>query len=598
MEHWKATLEDRPTSMPLLPFAMRGFRNPDSVASFHSFEIKLSTKLTSDLRLFYQDNAIKKMHLGLAALQGLLTQLIRTVDFVIGLGRVLKDAADVMPVRFKGSVCHTGEKLLEQTRNTIWDSHRYMHEPVKTLLKELGISRQTLLHQVSYNWLSNATNRTHDTDIYFKHAQDLVVLVREDNHGDLIVFAGLDQKLYDKEHAKTTAELYVRTLEMLVSGEGTEVGDWDIIPSEIREEAMTLRAGPKLEEPFESILQTLSDVLKEVPNNVAAKDLYGNQITYLELVDRAIAMSSDLESHGGVVQGTPVCVFGPPTIDVLCSIIGIWCASGIYVPLDHQASQEENTVIIKTCNADVCIVSQPHLVDRAHQLDIGIVFNCADMVLIEEHNNVDDPVSEDIAVAFHALASNKQPKGIILTHGNVMTLIKVMKYYFEGEVSIVLQHSNWTCDLSLFQILFTFMSGSTIVLAPTISPVNILRIMVQHKITAIVATPSEYSTWFQQPMNMLSSCDAWRLAFCCGENMSSAVVRNFAALGIGNLQLVTVYGPTETSIACCMGLVEYKEYSADKEGKLIPAGSVLPDYQLWVSDHLGRVLPPAWTGDI
>jgi acyl-CoA synthetase (AMP-forming)/AMP-acid ligase II len=95
------------------------------------------------------------------------------------------------------------------------------------------------------------------------------------------------------------------------------------------------------------------------------------------------------------------------------------------------------------------------------------------MVLIEEHNNVDDPVSENIAVAFHALASNKQPKGIILTHGNVMTLIKVMKYYFEGEVPVVLQHSNWTCDLSLFQILFTFMSGGTIVLDTTISPVTI-----------------------------------------------------------------------------------------------------------------------------
>jgi acyl-CoA synthetase (AMP-forming)/AMP-acid ligase II len=122
--------------------------------------------------------------------------------------------------------------------------------------------------------------------------------------------------------------------------------------------------------------------------------------------------------------------------------------------------------------------------------------------------------------------------------------------------------------------------------------------MIQHKTTAIVATPSEYFTWFQQPMNMLSSCDAWRFAFCCGENMSSAVVRKFAAQGIGNLQLVTVYGLTETSIACCMGLVEYKEYSADKEGKLIPAGSVLPDYQLWVGDHLGRLIPPVWTGCI
>jgi acyl-CoA synthetase (AMP-forming)/AMP-acid ligase II len=434
--------------------------------------------------------------------------------------------------------------------------------------------------------------------MYFKNAQDLVLLVREDNHRNIIVFAGLDQKLYNKEHVKTTAELYVRTLEMLVSGEEAEVGDWDILTSDVRDEAMALGARPKLDEPFDSILQTLSDVIKEVPKNVAVKDLRGHQITYLELVDRAIAMSSDLKSHGGVVQGTPVCVLGPPTMDLLCSVIGIWCAGGIYVPLDHQTSQEDNVVIVKTCNVDVCIFSQPYLVYHAHHLSIGIVFNCADMVLFEEHKDVKDPVSEDIAVALHALASNKQPKGIIMTHGNVMTLIKAMKYYFEDEVPVVLQHSNWTYELSLFQILFALMSGGTIVLTPVTNPANISKIMVQYEIAATVATPSEYSTWFQQPLNMLSSCEAWRFAFCCGENMSSAVVGNFAALGIGNLQVVTVYGQTETSIACCTGLVEYKQYSADKEGKLIPAGSVLPDYQLWIGDHLGRALPPAWTGNI
>jgi hypothetical protein len=189
--------------MPLLLFATRGFRNPDSVASFHSFEIKLSIKLTSEIRLFCQQNAIKEMHLGLAALQALLTQLTGTDDFVIALGCVLKDAADVMPVRFKGSMSHTGEELLRQTRNTIRDSHQYVHKSVKVLLKALKIGKQTLLHQVRYKWLLSTTNRPHNTDTYFKRAQDLVLLVREDNQRNLIVFVGVDRTLCDKEHAKT-----------------------------------------------------------------------------------------------------------------------------------------------------------------------------------------------------------------------------------------------------------------------------------------------------------------------------------------------------------------------------------------------------------
>jgi hypothetical protein len=68
---------------------------------------------------------------------------------------------------------------------------------------------------------------------------------------------------------------------------------------------------------------------------------------------------------------------------------------------------------------------------------------------------------------------------------------------------------------------------------------------------------------------MLSSCNSWQFAFCSGENLSSAIVRNFAALGISNLELVNVYDAIEVSIACCIGIVDYKEYSADTEGKLI-----------------------------
>jgi hypothetical protein len=146
MEQWKASLKDRPASRPPLPYATRGFRNPDAVPAFHGFEITVTTKLSFDIRCFCQDNGIKDMHFGLAALQALLTQLTGTDDFVIGLGRVLKTQADVMPVRFKGDLQDMGAQLLEQTKIIVRDSHRHNQEPVKVLLKEIGVSKQTLLH--------------------------------------------------------------------------------------------------------------------------------------------------------------------------------------------------------------------------------------------------------------------------------------------------------------------------------------------------------------------------------------------------------------------------------------------------------------------
>jgi acyl-CoA synthetase (AMP-forming)/AMP-acid ligase II len=189
-------------------------------------------------------------------------------------------------------------------------------------------------------------------------------------------------------------------------------------------------------------------------------------------------------------------------------------------------------------------------------------------------------------------------EGILLTRGNIMAMLKATRYYFKLKTPVVLQHSDWTCDLSLFQTLFALSSGGTLILASTIDSSNISKIMVQQKCTVTIATPSEYTVWFQQPLNMLSSCDAWQLASCTGENMSSAVLRNFAAMGNNDLVLVSVYGATETTIGCSMGVVDYKKYSADTEGRLIPVGSTLPNCQLWIGDHLGRALPPAWTRDI
>jgi len=597
MEHWKAQLINRPPPIPVFPFAKHGFRNPDAPPSFHLYKLPVAASLSLNARFLCQNNDCSQVHFGLAALQLLLVQLTGTDDFVIGLGRVLGAKRNIMPVRFESNAGSTSQQLLEQTVGAMQDSKIYLYEPVEVLLAELGVSRQTALHRVTFSWLLSGLAADGTMDMYFHHTQDLVLLMQEDDARNLVVFVALDQTTYDEEFAKVVAELYVRAMERMVSNSDTSIVDVDLFDPEERQFNMALGTGPVVESSFHSVLHSLQEVALSMPDHVAAKDEHGDELTYNQLVRHAVVMSSDLKSHG-IVRGTPVCVIGPPTVDLLCSIIAIWCAGGIYVPLDHQSSLEDNLAIAEHCETEFCVVSRPELIQYAHHLGLGTTLYCAEMAFDIELQNIEEYAPSDLAAALHALTSDGTPKLVLLTYENLKTLAVSCRHYFDEENQVILQSSRWTSNLALFQILFALTTGGTLVLAPELDDADVSKVMVKERITVTVATPSEYCAWFQQPLNQLRDCSDWKFAFSSEEDMSSNMVRNFAALKISNLELINMYGATETSIVCCMGFVDYKEYAADTEGKLIPAGQTLPNYRIWIADSLGRALPPGWTGDI
>ncbi|KAG9190455.1 hypothetical protein G6011_08543 [Alternaria panax] len=309
--------------------------------------------------------------------------------------------------------------------------------------------------------------------------------------------------------------------------------------------------GLVLEVLFTSVLERLQEVVTAMPHEVAVKDERDNATTYIDLLRRAIAMSSDLKCHG-VGRGTPVCVIGPPTIDLLYSVIAIWCVGGIYVPVDHHLSIENDLLIAKNSATKFCVVSAPDLMDFALDLQLDTVFYCGDMVYAEGFDEVEKPLSDDVAVGLQVPSPDDTSKGVMLTHENLKTIKPV-----------VLQHSDWLSDLALFQILFALTSGGTLILAVDPISIDISNIMVQQEITITIATPSEYSTWSQQSLNMLKHCKSWKFALSIGENMSSSIVRSFT-------ELANLHGATETTVACSVGFVEYREYAADKKGVLVP----------------------------
>lgn len=63
---------------------------------------------------------------------------------------------------------------------------------------------------------------------------------------------------------------------------------------------------------------------------------------------------------------------------------------------------------------------------------------------------IEEPLPDDLAVGLHLQLSDGLPEGVIVTHGNLKVLVASTAHYFEDKKPVVLQHSNWTSEMSLF----------------------------------------------------------------------------------------------------------------------------------------------------
>ncbi|KAF2833447.1 acetyl-CoA synthetase-like protein [Ophiobolus disseminans] len=448
---WHAQMQDRPPSMPMLPFATKGFRDPDAPPMFHRHEQTLSNNTTMDMRSECETYHHTRMQFGLVALQILLAHLTAAEDMVIGVGRT--------------------------------------------------------------------------------HAQDI-------------------------------GNLYVRLLGVLASDAHKQVQEIDIFCPKARQLHSKLAVGPIISRPIETILIQISAFAGQHPERIAAKDQYDSQITYMGLTRRAVAISSDLRQHG-VERAAPVCVLGPPTTDLLATILAIWCISAICVPIDCAAPVEQNTAFASNCEANICVTSSVDAADYAQSIGMTTILSCVDLEFIKGSDFSDECNLDAVAIAYDVSNSLGTSKSVMLTHKNLMVIAAAATYYFEAKSKhpVVLQHSIWTTEYALFQMFFSLTSGGTLILASMDDPQTSMSTrMKEENVKVPVVTPSAYALWLQTGFDELQACKSWNFAFSYGADISTNIVA--------------------CRLTACLGTVHYKEYAADTEGKLIPVGTAAPGYRV------------------
>ena len=364
-------------------------------------------------------------------------------------------------------------------------------------------------------------------------------------------------------------------------------------------------------------------------------------ISYEELYRGASALAAGLRARG-LQPGQTVAIMLPTSRDYLFSFFGILLAGGVPVPIYPPArpSQLEDHLrrharILDNAGVRLLItVEEARLVARLLKAQVGTLSEVVIPAGLRQDASTFTPVpveADDIAFLQYTSGSTGQPKGVILTHGNLLANIRAMgEATAAGSQDVFVSWLPLYHDMGLIGAwLGSLYYAMTLVLMSPLAflarPGRWLWRIHRHRGTLSAAPNFAYELCLSKVSDAeLKGLDlsSWRLAFNGAEPVSPATVRRFterfAAHGFASTTMAPVYGLAEAAVGLAFPPLG-REPPIDRvrrepllsRGEAQPAGPQEPDvlefvacgrplagYQLRVVDPAGRELPDRREGRI
>jgi acyl-CoA synthetase (AMP-forming)/AMP-acid ligase II len=198
----------------------------------------------------------------------------------------------------------------------------------------------------------------------------------------------------------------------------------------------------------------------------------------------------------------------------------------------------------------------------------------------------------DLAAIIYTSGSTGDPKGVMLTHRNMLAAAEAISTYLElREDDVVLGVLPLAFDYGLYQLLMAFKVGARLVLERSFAfPAQVLKVMVEEKVTGFPGVPTIFAVLAE--MKNLRDFDLSSIAF---------VTNTAAALPVKHITLLRELFPS-ARVYSMYGLTECKRCTylppADLDRKPTSVGLAIPNTELWLVDEQGQRVGPNTVGQL
>jgi amino acid adenylation domain-containing protein len=328
-------------------------------------------------------------------------------------------------------------------------------------------------------------------------------------------------------------------------------------------------------------------------------------ISYGEL-DRKSDGVRDLLLAYGIGKRSIVALLMEDRLELVCAILGILKAECVFVPIDPNYPAKRIQAMAFTASPQAFLV-EPRFAETAEGIVAGSSPDCSVIVLDGscaaaaargEARAASTELPEDMGYIYFTSGSTGQPKGIA---GNLRGLSHFIQWEMDAlavdEDVRVSQLTPPSFDPFLRDVFLPLCAGGTLCIPADretlLDSEKLVRWINESRISLVHCTPSLFRSILNQPL-CHDSFPALKYIVLAGEPLFPSDIKKWFHIFGDRIQLVNLYGPTETTLAKFCYFVG----PADQDRRIIPVGRPIDGAEAYVLNEAREFCSPGAAGEI
>ncbi|MDM8515212.1 amino acid adenylation domain-containing protein [Desulfobacterales bacterium HSG16] len=391
------------------------------------------------------------------------------------------------------------------------------------------------------------------------------------------------------------------------------------------------------------IIENLNDTDAQYPHNMTISDLFceqaeqkpdktaviygNNKTTYRELNIQADRLARYIKETCKTENEEFIAVILNRSDKVISTFLGILKAGAAYVPIDSTYPEDRISYILADSGCRVIVTESEYAdtlaasqVERMRKQGNKTNFQ---IVNIDTLPSFPETVGyetgqyetgryetgqyktrpDNAAYVIYTSGSTGLPKGCVISHRNVVRLMKNDRYRFEfGPDDVWVTAHSFCFDFSVWEMYGALLYGGHVVVAAqedVRDPHRFLNLIRTHKVSVLNQTPGAFYNLIEAELDL--NChnldDHLRYVIFGGDRLDPGYLRKWAdTYPLEKIRLVNMYGITETTVHvtfCQLSKAEvFGEYGKS------PIGVPLPETRVYVCDDYMNLQPTGVPGEM
>ncbi|MFH9402557.1 amino acid adenylation domain-containing protein [Streptomyces sp. NPDC017638] len=589
-------------SPPPEPLRLPERRQRDAVHVYEEATVGFSVPPDAAVGTLAEELGVAPVDVLLAAFTAVLGWYTGQTDLMLGLthpGRhdadrhIVGPLSNLLPLRFEAQPDLTFDRLATAVAAERAHARRHEHAQFDELVRRIDPVKdmsRTALFDVLVTVLDE-TGPQEEAGLaggYGKYDLHLVLRGEDGGHRGVLVF---NSRYFDHDQIAALAEHFTAVLRQLAKRPHTALGDLDPLTDDERHTQLAVWNAIDAAYPETTVHELVRQTAGRRPEAVALTH-EGTDITYAELLARSRRLAKVLVERG-VRPGELVALLlsrGPRQIE---AILAVLFAGAAYLPVDPAGPRERAAFILNDSGTRLAVTA-----DGA-----GIPGFPGATVAVDAEPGADydlPPVAADApAYCIYTSGTTGRPKGVVITHRNLVRLVTNERFPFVfGPSDVWTMFHSYAFDFSVWEIFGALVHGGRLVLVTeeqARDPEQFWTLLQREGVTVLNQTPSAFGRIAGREPATPKGLTRLRYVIFGGEALRPAVLGDWLER-LPHVRLVNMYGITETTVHASIHTVTRADVDAD----VSVIGRPIPTTRLLLLDRLTgrRLLPVGAVGEI